>query len=165
MAKSAIDKLMFLLEALDEQDPTPTPDPTPDPPKQGQKAPAQQEVPEEDPAPKEKPKGNDEDDKANKELEELRAKMVQQSHREVELSIRSGLKSNNLTDDQLKDISKFIDYDRLLDDNGEVDTEAVEGLTDALTSISLRTPPKGKAGVDDFTSKATGLAKYLTPKN
>lgn len=163
MAKSAIDKLMFLLEALDEQDPTPTPDPTPDPPKQEQKAPAQQKVPE--PEPKEEPKQEPKEEETNKELEELRAKMVQQSHREVELSIRSGLKSNNLTDDQLKDISKFIDYDRLLDDNGEVDTEAVEGLTDALTSISLRTPPKGKAGVDDFTSKATGLAKYLTPKN
>lgn len=106
-------------------------------------------------------KGVSEEDERLKELER-RAR--EQSLREVDLTLKSSLKDSNLDDDHFDSISEYLSYDKLVDENGEVDSEAVEKLTKSLASIALRTPPKAKRGPKDLTSAGSGLSKYL-PKD
>lgn len=111
--------------------------------------------------PEPKPKEVSEEDERLKELER-RAR--EQSLREVDLTLKSSLKDSNLDDDHFDSISEYLSYDKLVDENGEVDSEAVEKLTKSLASIALRTPPKAKRGPKDLTSAGSGLSKYL-PKD
>lgn len=111
--------------------------------------------------PEPKPKEVSEEDERLKELEQ-RAR--EQSQREVNLTLKSSLKDSNLDDDHFDSISEYLSYDKLVDENGEVDSEAVEKLTKSLASIALRTPPKAKRGPKDLTSAGSGLSKYL-PKD
>ena len=115
----------------------------------------QQETPE----PKQK-EVSEEDER----LKELERRAREQSQREVDLTLRSSLKDSNLDDDHFDSISEYLSYDKLVDENGEVDSEAVEKLTKSLASIALRTPPKAKRGPKDLTSSGSGLSKYL-PKD
>lgn len=112
-------------------------------------------------APETKQKEVSEEDERLKELER-RAR--EQSQREVNLTLKSSLKDSNLDDDHFDSISEYLSYDKLVDENGEVDSEAVEKLTKSLASIALRTPPKAKRGPKDLTSAGSGLSKYL-PKD
>lgn len=111
--------------------------------------------------PEPKPKEVSEEDERLKELER-RAR--EQSQREVDLTLKSALKDSNLDDDHFDSISEYLSYDKLVGENGEVDSEAVEKLTKSLASIALRTPPKAKRGPKDLTSAGSGLSKYL-PKD
>lgn len=97
-------------------------------------------------------------------LKELERRAREQSQREVDLTLKSSLKDSNLDDDHFDSISEYLSYDKLVDENGEVDSEAVEKLTKSLASIALRTPPKAKRGPKDLTSAGSGLSKYL-PKD
>lgn len=97
-------------------------------------------------------------------LKELERRAREQSQREVNLTLKSSLKDSNLDDDHFDSISEYLSYDKLVDENGEVDSEAVEKLTKSLASIALRTPPKAKRGPKDLTSAGSGLSKYL-PKD
>ncbi len=115
----------------------------------------QQETPE----PKQK-EVSEEDER----LKELERRAREQSQREVDLTLKSSLKDSNLDDDHFDSISEYLSYDKLVDENGEVDSEAVEKLTKSLASIALRTPPKAKRGPKDLTSAGSGLSKYL-PKD
>lgn len=115
----------------------------------------QQETPE----PKQK-EVSEEDER----LKELERRAREQSLREVDLTLKSSLKDSNLDDDHFDSISEYLSYDKLVDENGEVDSEAVEKLTKSLASIALRTPPKAKRGPKDLTSAGSGLSKYL-PKD
>lgn len=115
----------------------------------------QQETPE----PKQK-EVSEEDER----LKELEQRAREQSQREVNLTLKSSLKDSNLDDDHFDSISEYLSYDKLVDENGEVDSEAVEKLTKSLASIALRTPPKAKRGPKDLTSAGSGLSKYL-PKD
>lgn len=115
----------------------------------------QQETPE----PKQK-EVSEEDER----LKELERRAREQSQREVDLTLKSALKDSNLDDDHFDSISEYLSYDKLVGENGEVDSEAVEKLTKSLASIALRTPPKAKRGPKDLTSAGSGLSKYL-PKD
>lgn len=97
-------------------------------------------------------------------LKELEQRAREQSQREVNLTLKSSLKDSNLDDDHFDSISEYLSYDKLVDENGGVDSEAVEKLTKSLASIALRTPPKAKRGPKDLTSAGSGLSKYL-PKD
>lgn len=108
--------------------------------------------------------GQKEDDqkKDSSEDEKERERERKLAEREVNISLRDGLKKSDLETEHLESISEFISYDRLIKENGEADADAVKKLTDALTSIALRTPPKAKRGIDDLRGNNTGLQKYLS---
>lgn len=120
---------------------------------------AEQKQQQETPEPKQE-EVSEEDER----LKELEQRAREQSQREVNLTLKSSLKDSNLDDDHFDSISEYLSYDKLVDENGEVDSEAVEKLTKSLASIALRTPPKAKRGPKDLTSAGSGLSKYL-PKD
>lgn len=111
-----------------------------------------------EPKDEEKPK----DDKKTKEDEEAEERARKLSKKEVDLALQTELRNSDLEDDHVKMITGFLSYDRLTQENGEADADAVKKLSEALTSIALRTPPKKKKGVDALRGNNTGLAKYLS---
>ena len=108
-----------------------------------------QEDPKEDPQedPQEDPK---EDPKEDREV------------KHIERAIKTGLKDADVDDSVAKQLSSFVNYATLKNEEGEADDEKINSFVELVSSVARRVPPKGapKSGASDDG----GFGKYLQDK-
>ena len=98
--------------------------------------------------PKEDPK--EEDPKEDREV------------KHIDRAIKTGLKAADVDDSVAKQLSSFVNYATLKNEEGEADDEKINSFVELVSSVARRVPPKGapKSGASDDG----GFGKYLQDK-
>lgn len=97
------------------------------------------------------------------ELKALQAKLQEQKIASLKEKIVSGFMDKSFSRDDAESITEFFDYDKLLNQDGEVDDEKVSGMIEGVSSLSLRKPPRSNTSTD-YSPSAGSLGKYLEKK-
>lgn len=95
-------------------------------------------------------------------LQELRDKVATERLERTKSQISSAFVGRGFAEDEAKSVLGFLDYGKLMSNEGDVDEDKVAALVDSISSLSLRKPPRGEK--QDFSSSAGGIGKYLTKK-
>jgi membrane protein involved in colicin uptake len=95
-------------------------------------------------------------------LQELRDKVASERLERTKSQISSAFVGRGFAEDEAKSVLGFLDYGKLMSNEGDVDEDKVAALVDSISSLSLRKPPRGEK--QDFSSSAGGIGKYLTMK-
>lgn len=101
--------------------------------------------------PKEDPKeDHNEDPKEDREV------------KHIDRAIKTGLKAADVDDSVAKQLSSFVNYATLKNEEGEADDEKINSFVELVSSVARRVPPKGapKSGASDDG----GFGKYLQDK-
>lgn len=80
----------------------------------------------------------------------------------IERAIKTGLKDADVDDSVAKQLSSFVNYATLKNEEGEADDEKINSFVELVSSVARRVPPKGapKSGASDDG----GFGKYLQDK-
>lgn len=80
----------------------------------------------------------------------------------INRAIKTGLKDADVDDSVAKQLSSFVNYDTLKNEEGEADDEKINSFVELVSSVARRVPPKGapKSGASDDG----GFGKYLQDK-
>ena len=108
---------------------------------------------------------NGEEKKGEKEpdiLQELRDKVATERLERTKSEISTAFVGRGFAEDEAKSVLGFLDYGKLMSNEGDVDEDKVAALVDSISSLSRRKPPRGEK--QDFSSSAGGIGKYLTKK-
>lgn len=80
----------------------------------------------------------------------------------IDRAIKTGLKDADVDDSVAKQLSSFVNYATLKNEEGEADDEKINSFVELVSSVARRVPPKGapKSGASDDG----GFGKYLQDK-
>lgn len=80
----------------------------------------------------------------------------------IDRAIKTGLKAADVDDSVAKQLSSFVNYATLKNEEGEADDEKINSFVELVSSVARRVPPKGapKSGASDDG----GFGKYLQDK-
>ena len=80
----------------------------------------------------------------------------------INRAIKTGLKDADVDDSVAKQLSSFVNYATLKNEEGEADDEKINSFVELVSSVARRVPPKGapKSGASDDG----GFGKYLQDK-
>ena len=80
----------------------------------------------------------------------------------INRAIKTGLKDADVDDSVAKQLSSFVNYDTLKNEEGEADDEKINSFVELVSRVARRVPPKGapKSGASDDG----GFGKYLQDK-
>ena len=100
-------------------------------------------------------KSEEEDPKEEEPKEDREAK-------HIDRAIKTGLKDADVDDSVAKQLSSFVNYATLKNEEGEADDEKINSFVELVSSVARRVPPKGapKSGASDDG----GFGKYLQDK-
>lgn len=100
---------------------------------------------------------------SNEELKALQEKLKEQELEALKAKVVSGFADKSFSREDAEKITEFFDYDKLLNQDGEVDDEKVSGMIEGISSLSLRKPPRSNTTAD-YSPSAGSLSKYLEKK-
>lgn len=102
-------------------------------------------------------KTSDEGDEGKTELTDTQIELI-------ETKLESAFVSKGFDKETVSGLSGFLDYATMNDDEGKLSEEKITSLVEAISSVALREPPKGKRK-NLPSSKSQGFHKYLDKDN
>ena len=123
-----------------------------------------QEVAEEAEAKAEAKRKAEEEKKAAEEKkkaeDEARRKQEKQENRVIDSKMEALFAESGFDKQAREELSQFVDYGTLKNDDGEADEEKINSFIDAVSSVALRKPPRNKGKKIDHDNMG-GIGKYL----
>ena len=138
-------------------------------PEEKQEQQSYKEEPKESKESKEKPNDDSDDDseddsgsgeKYDKVDEELRKKLNDQFTKVASSHIVSETSGIGLDNENVKELLKFVNYDTMKNENGDLDEDKASSLVTVISNISLRKPPSSGAS-QNLSRSQRGMGKYL----
>lgn len=138
-------------------------------PEEKQEQQSSKEEPKESKESKEKPNDDSDDDseddsgsgeKYDKVDEELRKKLNDQFTKVASSHIVSETSGIGLDNENVKELLKFVNYDTMKNENGDLDEDKASSLVTVISNISLRKPPSSGAS-QNLSRSQRGMGKYL----
>lgn len=80
----------------------------------------------------------------------------------IDRAIKTGLKDADVDDSVAKQLSSFVNYATLKNEEGEADDEKINSFVELVSSVARRVPPKGAP--KSSASDDGGFGKYLQDK-
>lgn len=107
-------------------------------------------------------KSKEEDPKEDPEEDPKKDLKEDREAKHIDRAIKTGLKDADVDDSVAKQLSSFVNYATLKNEEGEADDEKINSFVELVSSVARRVPPKGapKSGASDDG----GFGKYLQDK-